>query len=78
MFRSTGVMNTPSGGSNSLTDKLSEYKWSIILGVIALIGLVLILYYYVFKPISTTPVNYSANSEHDTGSSSRKIARMPK
>jgi thiol-disulfide isomerase/thioredoxin len=75
MFRSTGVMNTPSGGSNSLTDKLSEYKWSIILGVIALIGLVLILYYYVFKPISTTPVNYSANSEHDTVNSSSKNSK---
>ena len=69
MFRSTtGVMNTPSGGSNSLTDKLSEYKWSIV-GVIALIGVALILYFYVFKPMSTTPVTYSANAEHDTYSS---------
>ena len=68
MFRSTGVMNTPAGGSNSLTDKLSEYKWTIV-GVIALIGLALILYFYVFKPMSKTQVNYSANSEHDTYSS---------
>jgi thiol-disulfide isomerase/thioredoxin len=68
MFRSTGVMNTPAGGSNSLTDKLSEYKWTIV-GVIALIGLALILYFFVFKPISTTKVNYSANNEHDTYSS---------
>jgi len=68
MFRSTGVMNTPSGGSNSLTDKLSEYKWTIV-GVIALIGLALILYFFVFKPMSTTQVNYSANNEHDTYSS---------
>ena len=68
MFRSTGVMNTPAGGSNSLTDKLSEYKWTIF-GVIALIGLALILYFFVFKPISTTQVNYSANNEHDTYSS---------
>ena len=68
MFRSTGVMNTPAGGSNSLTDKLSEYKWSIV-GVIALIGVALILYFYVFKPMSTTPVTYSANAEHDTYSS---------
>ena len=68
MFRSTGVMNTPAGGSNSLTDKLSEYKWSIV-GVIALIGVALILYFYVFKPMSKTQVNYSANSEHDTYSS---------
>jgi thiol-disulfide isomerase/thioredoxin len=68
MFRSIGVMNTPSGGSNSLTDKLSEYKWTIV-GVIALIGLALILYFFVFKPISTTKVNYSANNEHDTYSS---------
>ena len=65
MFRSTGVMNTPSGGSNSLTDKLSEYKWTIV-GVIALIGLALILYFFVFKPMSTTQVNYSANNERDT------------
>ena len=41
MFRSTGVMNTPAGGSNSLTDKLSEYKWTIF-GVIALIPLFLL------------------------------------
>jgi thiol-disulfide isomerase/thioredoxin len=68
MFRSTGVMNTPSGGSNSLTDKLSEYKWTIV-GVIALIGLALILYFFVFKPMSTTQVNYSANNERDTYSS---------
>ena len=68
MFRSTGVMNTPAGGSNSLTDKLSEYKWTIV-GVIALIGLALILYFFVFKPMSTTQVNYSANNEHDTYSS---------
>jgi thiol-disulfide isomerase/thioredoxin len=68
MFRSTGVMNTPSGGSNSLTDKLTEYKWTIV-GVIALIGLALILYFYVFKPISTKQVTYSANAEHDTYSS---------
>ena len=68
MFRSTGVMDTPSGGSNSLTDKLSEYKWAIG-GVIVLIGLALILYFYVFKPMSKTQVNYSANSEHDTYSS---------
>lgn len=68
MFRSTGVMNTPAGGSNSLTDKLSEYKWTIV-GVIALIGLALILYFFVFKPMSTTQVNYSANNERDTYSS---------
>jgi thiol-disulfide isomerase/thioredoxin len=68
MFRSTGVMNTPAGGSNSFTDKLSDYKWSIV-GVIALIGVALILYFFVFKPISTTPVTYSANAEHDTYSS---------
>ena len=74
MFRSTGVMNTPAGGSNSLTDKLTEYKWTIV-GVIALIGLALILYFYVFKPISTTPVNYSANAEHDTVNSSSKNSK---
>jgi thiol-disulfide isomerase/thioredoxin len=68
MFRSTGVMNTPAGGSNSFTDKLSEYKWTIV-GVIALIGLALILYFYVFKPMSTKQVNYSANNERDTYSS---------
>jgi len=68
MFRSTGVMNTPAGGSNSFTDKLSEYKWTIV-GVIALIGLALILYFFVFKPMSTKQVNYSANNEHDTHSS---------
>jgi thiol-disulfide isomerase/thioredoxin len=33
------------------------------------------LYYYVFKPISTTPVNYSANSEHDTVNSSSKNSK---
>jgi thiol-disulfide isomerase/thioredoxin len=69
MFRSAGAMNTPVGGNNNFVDKMSEYKWTIILGVIALIALVLILYYYVFKPMSTTPVNYSANNEHDTYSS---------
>jgi thiol-disulfide isomerase/thioredoxin len=68
MFRSTVAMNTPAGGSNSLTDKLSEYKWTIV-GVIALIGLALILYFFVFKPMSTTQVNYSANNERDTYSS---------
>ena len=31
MFRSTVAMNTPAGGSNSLTDKLSEYKLPEIL-----------------------------------------------
>ena len=67
MYR-TGSMIAPSGGSNSLTDKLSEYKWAIG-GVIVLIGLALILYFYVFKPMSKTQVNYSANSEHDTYSS---------
>ena len=68
MFRSTGVMNTPSGGSNSLTDKLSEYKWAIG-GVIVLITIALLIYFFVFKPMSTTPVTYSANSEHNTASS---------
>ena len=68
MFRSTEVMNTPSGGSNSLTDKLSEYKWAIG-GVIVLISIALLLYFFVFKPMSTTPVIYSANSEHNTISS---------
>ena len=68
MFRSTGVMDTPSGGSNSLTDKLSEYKWAIG-GIIVLISIALLLYFFVFKPMSTTPVSYSANSEHNTISS---------
>jgi len=43
MFRSTGAMNTPVGGNNNFVDKMSEYKWSIIIGVVALIGLALIL-----------------------------------
>jgi len=68
MFRSTVDMNTPSGGSNSLTDKLSEYKWAIG-GVIVLITIALLIYFFVFKPMSTTPVTYSANSEHNTASS---------
>jgi thiol-disulfide isomerase/thioredoxin len=34
-----------------------------------LIGLALILYFFVFKPMSTTQVNYSANNERDTYSS---------
>jgi thiol-disulfide isomerase/thioredoxin len=68
MFRSTVAMNTPAGGSNSLTDKLSEYKWAIG-GVIVLIGVALLIYFYVFKPIATAPVTYSANAEHNTYSS---------
>ena len=68
MFRSKVAMNTPAGGSNSLTDKLSEYKWAIG-GVIVLIGVALLIYFYVFKPIATAPVTYSANAEHDTYSS---------
>lgn len=68
MFRSAGVMNTPAGGGNTFLDKMSEYK-GIIIGVIALIGIALILYYYVFKPMSGTPVSYTANSEGDTYSS---------
>ena len=44
MYR-TGSMIAPSGGSNSLTDKLSEYKWTI-LGFIAVIAIIIILYYY--------------------------------
>ena len=67
MYR-TGSMITPSGGSNSLTDKLSEYKWTI-LGLIAVIGIIIILYYYVFKPVSEKNVTYSANAEHNTSSS---------
>ena len=67
MYR-TGSMITPSGGSNSLTDKLSEYKWTI-LGFITVIGIIIILYYYVFKPVSEKTVSYSANAEHDTYSS---------
>jgi len=61
-------MIAPSGGSNSLTDKLSEYKWTI-LGFIAVIAIIIILYYYVFKPVSEKTVTYSANAEHDTYSS---------
>ena len=68
MFRSQGAMNTPVGGNNNFVDKMSEYKWSIIIGVVALIGLALILYYYVFKPMST-PVNYNANNEGASQSS---------
>jgi thiol-disulfide isomerase/thioredoxin len=68
MFRTAGDMNTPSGGSNSLTDKLSEYKWAIG-GVIVLIGVALLLYFFVFKPMSKPQVSYSANSEHNTVSS---------
>ena len=68
MFRTAGDMNTPAGGSNSLTDKLSEYKWAIG-GVIVLIGVALLIYFYVFKPIATAPVTYSANAEHNTYSS---------
>jgi thiol-disulfide isomerase/thioredoxin len=67
MYR-TGSMIAPSGGSNSLTDKLSEYKWTI-LGFIAVIAIIIILYYYVFKPVSEKTVTYSANAEHDTYSS---------
>jgi hypothetical protein len=61
-------MNTPAGGGNSFLDKMSEYK-GIILGVIALIGIALILYYYVLKPISGTPVSYTPNSEGESHSS---------
>lgn len=68
MFRSAGVMNTPAGGGNSFLDKMSEYK-GIILGVIALIGIALIIYYYVLKPISGTPVSYTPNSEGESHSS---------
>jgi thiol-disulfide isomerase/thioredoxin len=67
MYRA-GSMIAPSGGSNSLTDKLSEYKWTI-LGFIAVIAIIIILYYYVFKPVSEKTVTYSANAEHDTYSS---------
>ena len=68
MFRTAGDMNTPAGGSNSLTDKLSEYKWAIG-GVIVLIGVALLLYFFVFKPMSKPQVSYSPNSEHNTVSS---------
>ena len=68
MFRSANTMNTPAGGGNSFLDKMSEYK-GIILGVIALIGIALILYYYVLKPISGTPVSYTPNSEGESHSS---------
>lgn len=68
MFRSANTMNTPAGGGNTFLDKMSEYK-GIILGVIALIGIALILYYYVLKPISGTPVSYTANSEGESHSS---------
>jgi thiol-disulfide isomerase/thioredoxin len=61
-------MNTPAGGGNTFLDKMSEYK-GIILGVIALIGIALILYYYVLKPITGTPVSYTANSEGESHSS---------
>jgi thiol-disulfide isomerase/thioredoxin len=68
MFRSANTMNTPAGGGNTFLDKMSEYK-GIILGVIALIGIALILYYYVLKPITGTPVSYTANSEGESHSS---------
>lgn len=68
MFRTANTMNTPAGGGNSFLDKMSEYK-GIILGVIALIGIALILYYYVLKPISGTPVSYTPNSEGESHSS---------
>ena len=68
MFRSANTMNTPAGGGNTFLDKMSEYK-GIILGVIALIGIALILYYYVLKPITGTPVSYTANSEGESQSS---------
>ena len=60
-------MNTSTIGGGFFQNNLSY----ILLGLGVLVIIAVIVYYFVYKPISTTPVVYSENSEHNTVGSSQ-------